>query len=81
IHISELAEGNFLHPRNVVKEGDVVTAQIINIDSAKHRLGLSLRRGGKEQKEQEEQEEQEEESGLRSDDLYFAEPPISEYAT
>ena len=75
IHISELAEGNFLHPRNVVKEGDVVTAQIINIDSAKHRLGLSLRRTGKEQ------DEQEEESDLRSDDFHFAEPPISEYAT
>ncbi len=72
IHISELAEGSFLHPRNVVKEGDVVTAQIINIDSAKHRLGLSLRQTG---------EEQEEESDLRSDDLHFAEPPISEYAT
>jgi len=44
IHISELAEGNFLHPRNVVKEGDVVTARILNIDSANHRLRLSLRR-------------------------------------
>ncbi len=44
IHISELAEGNFLHPRNVVKEGDVVTVRILNIDSARHRLGLSLKR-------------------------------------
>jgi len=43
IHISELAEGTFLHPRNVVKEGDVVTARILNIDSTNHRLGLSLR--------------------------------------
>jgi small subunit ribosomal protein S1 len=43
IHISELAEGNFLHPRNVVKEGERVTACILNIDSANHRLGLSLR--------------------------------------
>lgn len=43
IHISELAEGNFLHPRNVVKEGDAVTVRILNIDSARHRLGLSLR--------------------------------------
>ncbi len=43
IHISELAEGNFLHPRNVVKEGDQVVVRIINIDSANHRLGLSLR--------------------------------------
>jgi len=43
IHISELAEGNFLHPRNVVQEGEVVTLRIIHIDSANHRLGLSLR--------------------------------------
>lgn len=43
IHISELAEGNFLHPRNVVKEGERVVACILNIDSANHRLGLSLR--------------------------------------
>ena len=44
IHISELAEGNFLHPRNVVKEGDVVTARIIHVDGKNRRLGLSLRR-------------------------------------
>lgn len=43
IHISELAEGDFLHPRNVVKEGEQVTVRIINIDSENHRLGLSLR--------------------------------------
>jgi small subunit ribosomal protein S1 len=43
IHISELAEGNFLHPRNVVEEGDRVRARIIRIDGGTHRLGLSLR--------------------------------------
>jgi small subunit ribosomal protein S1 len=43
IHISELAEGDFLHPRNVVKEGDKVTVRILDIDSARHRLRLSLR--------------------------------------
>jgi small subunit ribosomal protein S1 len=43
IHISELAEGDFLHPRNVVKEGDRVTVLILDIDSARHRLRLSLR--------------------------------------
>ena len=43
VHISELAEGSFLHPRNVVQEGDNVRARIIRIDSATHRLGLSLR--------------------------------------
>ena len=43
IHVSELAEGNFLHPRNVVEEGEWVRACILNIDSTNHRLGLSLR--------------------------------------
>ncbi len=43
IHISELAEGQFLHPRNVVREGTKVTARILNIDGANRRLGLSLR--------------------------------------
>jgi len=44
IHVSELAEGHFLHPRNVVREGDVVKARILNIDGRARRLGLSLRR-------------------------------------
>jgi small subunit ribosomal protein S1 len=43
IHISELAEGHFLHPRNVVSEGDTIQARILNIDGPSRRLGLSLR--------------------------------------
>jgi len=43
VHISELAEGNFLHPRNVVRENDVVRVRVLNVDSQQHRLGLSLR--------------------------------------
>lgn len=44
IHVSELAEGHFLHPRNVVREGDTVRARVLNIDGNARRLGLSLRR-------------------------------------
>lgn len=44
IHVSELAEGHFLHPRNVVQEGETVHARILNIDGRARRLGLSLRR-------------------------------------
>jgi small subunit ribosomal protein S1 len=44
IHVSELAEGNFIHPRNVISEGDSVTVRILNIDSKRRRMGLSLRR-------------------------------------
>lgn len=43
IHVSELAEGHFLHPRNVVSEGQHVTARVLSIDSHTRRLGLSLR--------------------------------------
>jgi small subunit ribosomal protein S1 len=43
IHVSELAEGSFLHPRNVVREGDEVRVRVLNVDTAKRRLGLSLR--------------------------------------
>ncbi len=43
IHVSELAEGHFLHPRNVVQEGERVRARILNIDGHARRLGLSLR--------------------------------------
>ncbi len=43
IHVSELAEGHFLHPRNVVHEGDRVRACVMNVDRASRRLALSLR--------------------------------------
>jgi small subunit ribosomal protein S1 len=44
IHVSELAEGSFLHPRNVVQEGDHIVARVLNIDSRRRRMALSLRR-------------------------------------
>ncbi|MFN8529987.1 MAG: S1 RNA-binding domain-containing protein [Anaerolineae bacterium] len=43
IHVSELAEGHFLHPRNVVAEGQTIYARILSIDGKNRRLGLSLR--------------------------------------
>jgi small subunit ribosomal protein S1 len=46
IHISQLAEGSFLHPRNVVREGEMVRARILSIDGAQRRLALSLREPG-----------------------------------
>ncbi len=49
IHVSELAEGQFLHPRNVVNEGDVVVALVLSIDGAQRRLALSLRRVAEDQ--------------------------------
>lgn len=43
IHVSELAEGNFLHPRNVVARGQEVKARILSVDGANKRIALSLR--------------------------------------
>jgi small subunit ribosomal protein S1 len=43
IHVSEMGDGNFLHPRNVVREGEIVRVRIIHIDAQDRRLGLSLR--------------------------------------
>jgi small subunit ribosomal protein S1 len=43
IHVSELADHDVSHPRDVVKVGDTVKAQVISVDGERHRLGLSLR--------------------------------------
>lgn len=49
IHISELGEGNFIHPRNVVQEGDMVSLRVLRVDSTSRRIGLSLRLAGSEE--------------------------------
>ncbi len=43
IHSSELAEGSFLHPRDVVKEGQPVRVRIMSIEPSRQRIGLTLR--------------------------------------
>jgi small subunit ribosomal protein S1 len=43
VHVSELADETFLHPRNVVCEGDRVRARVLTVDADKRRLRLSLR--------------------------------------
>lgn len=44
IHISELSEQRVAHPKEVVREGDVVTLRVIKIEPDRHRIGLSLRK-------------------------------------
>jgi small subunit ribosomal protein S1 len=44
IHVSELSEQRVNHPKEVVKEGDVVTMRVIKIDPERRRIGLSLRK-------------------------------------
>jgi len=44
IHISEMADSRVNHPKDVVKEGDVVTLRVVKIDSEQRRMGLSLKK-------------------------------------
>lgn len=44
IHVSELGDGSFLHPRSVVRAGEQVRVRVIHIDPKERRLGLSLRK-------------------------------------
>ena len=43
IHVSELAEGSFMHPLNVINEGDHVRARVLAVDGVKRRIALTLR--------------------------------------
>lgn len=43
IHISELADRPINHPREVLREGEVVTARVIRIEPERRRIGLSLK--------------------------------------
>lgn len=43
VHISELADRRVQHPKEVVREGDVLTFKIVKIEPERHRLGLSLK--------------------------------------
>lgn len=44
IHVSELSENRIAHPKEVTKEGEVLTLRIIKIDPERRRIGLSLRK-------------------------------------
>jgi small subunit ribosomal protein S1 len=43
IHISELSYNMVSHPKEVVKEGDVLTLKILKIEPERKRLALSLK--------------------------------------
>ena len=48
IHVSELVDRRIAHPKEVVKEDDVVPLKIVRIERDRYRLGLSLRRAREE---------------------------------
>ncbi|MDY7039648.1 MAG: S1 RNA-binding domain-containing protein [Chloroflexota bacterium] len=43
IHISELSDQHVTHPKEMVKEGDVLTLRVIRVDAHRRRIGLSLK--------------------------------------
>ena len=43
IHVSELVDRRIAHPKEVVREGDLLPLKIVRIERERHRLGLSLR--------------------------------------
>lgn len=44
VHVSELSDRRINHPKEVVKEGDVLQLRVIKIEPERRRLGLSLKR-------------------------------------
>jgi len=44
IHVSELVDRRIGHPKEVVREGDLLPLKVVRIERERHRLGLSLRR-------------------------------------
>ncbi len=57
IHISELTDGRITHPKNVVKEGDVLTLKVIRVEPERRRLGLSLKQATQHPPENEAEQE------------------------
>lgn len=43
IHVSEMGEGGYLDPHDILSDGDEVRVRVIHIDAASRRLGLSLK--------------------------------------
>ncbi|MBI4198860.1 MAG: S1 RNA-binding domain-containing protein [Chloroflexi bacterium] len=48
VHISELTDRVIKHPREVVKEGDVVTLKVLKVEPERRRLSLSLKQAAEE---------------------------------
>lgn len=43
VHITEMAEGSFLHPRDVVQMGETLTTRVLFVDPPRKRIALTLR--------------------------------------
>src|SRR3990170_6384415 len=48
IHVSELVDRRIAHPKEAVREGDILPLKVVRIERDRHRLGLSLRQAREE---------------------------------
>jgi len=51
VHISELAEGNVIDPAEVIREGQPLTLVVLDVDSQRQRISLSLRQAPPEEEQ------------------------------
>ncbi len=62
IHVSELSEERVEKPSDIVKEGDILTVRVLNVDPQRKRMSLSLKRAAESYNEvEQEQPEREQE--------------------
>lgn len=47
VHISEVCNRRLKHPSEMVKVGDIVKVQVLDVDEKRHRISLSMKRVGK----------------------------------
>src|SRR5205823_9889259 len=80
VHISELAQHHVENPREVVSQGDLVSAKIIEVDAERRRLSLSLKRveGGGVTQRADESEPVEGTPNLELSEEVFPEEPVAE---
>src|SRR5213596_2053768 len=80
VHISELAQHHVENPREVVSQGDLVQAKIIEVDAERRRLSLSLKRveGGGVTQRADESEPVEGTPNLELSEEVFPESPLAE---
>src|SRR5438034_791724 len=80
VHISELAQHHVENPREVVSQGDLVSAKVIEVDAERRRLSLSLKRveGGGVTQRADDLEAVEGTPNLELSEEVFPEEPVAE---
>ena len=43
VHVSQISDKFIKHPREVLKVGDIVRVKVLNVDTAKKRIALTMK--------------------------------------